>query len=216
MGDTPDRDKMTEFLNKAEEENWTVRELRLEVEKYKRNKEVEFNLHNSPQTYEVFYADPPWKYSDSLVEGYGASIHHYPSMSIEELCKLPVKEITSENAVLFLWVTSPILAECWDVIKAWGFKYKASFVWDKAKHNYGHYNSVRHELLLICTKGSFLPVNSDLEPSVKTIERTGEHSEKPEEFRRLIDKMYPIGRRIELFARKKFEGWDVWGNEVNE
>ena len=218
----PDHEKMQEFLKKAEAKKWSVRELRSEVETYKRNKELEFALHNSPQKYEIFYADPPWKYSDELIEGYGAVVHHYKPMTIQEICKIPVKEIVSENAVLFLWVTSPILDECFEVIRSWGFEYKAQFIWDKIKHNYGHYNSVRHELLLICTKGSFLPASTELIDSVQSIERNDEHSQKPEEFRQVIHKMYPTGRRIELFARKTQDqlktlypgfDWNVYGNE---
>jgi len=98
------------------------------------------------------------------------------------------------------------------VITAWGFDYKASFVWDKIKHNMGHYNSVRHEFLLVCTRGSCMPDNPQLFDSVQSIERT-EHSVKPEEFRTIIDTIYPNGRRIELFARRPAEGWEVWGNE---
>jgi N6-adenosine-specific RNA methylase IME4 len=164
--------------------------------------------------YKVIYADPPWCYGDKLVEGYGTVEHHYPPMSIDEICKMNVKDIALPESVLFLWVTSPLLEECFEVINAWGFEYKSSFVWDKVKHNYGHYNSVRHELLLLCTRGSCLPEIKELEDSVVSIER-GKHSEKPEHFRKLIDKLYPTGKRIELFARKKTCGWNVFGNEVS-
>ena len=165
--------------------------------------------------YRVVYADPPWCYNDKRDGNTTGAEDHYPSMTIEELCELPVKDITEENAVLFLWVTSPMLEECFQVIKKWGFKYKSSFVWDKVKHNMGHYNSVRHELLLICTKGSCLPDVPTLFDSVVSIERSEKHSEKPEKFREIIDTLYPHGRRIELFARKKAsERWDIWGNEV--
>lgn len=164
--------------------------------------------------YRVIYADPPWCYNDKRDGKTTGAEDHYPSMTIEELCALPVKEIAEENAVLFLWVTSPLLEECFQVIKAWGFKYKASFVWDKVKHNMGHYNSVRHEFLLVCTRGSCLPDVPTLYDSVVTVERSEKHSEKPEEFRKIIDTLYPYGRRIELFARKAAPGWEVWGNEV--
>ena len=132
-------------------------------------------------------------------------------MSIAELCDLPVADIAEDNAVLFLWTTSPILEECFQVIKAWGFKYKASFVWDKIKHNMGHYNSVRHEFLLICTRGSCTPDVVKLFDSVQSIERT-EHSKKPEKFREIIDTLYTHGNRVELFARQPADGWEVWGN----
>jgi len=173
--------------------------------------------------YNVIYSDPPWKYGDKLIEGYGAAEHHYTSMTIQELCDLDIKSIVGDNAVLFLWVTSPLLEECFSVIKAWGFEYSASFVWDKIKHNWGHYNSVRHEFLLICIKGSFPKQNKELHDSVISIERSEEHSEKPEYFRdEIIEKMYPRGKWIELFARydkgKREElekrGWTLWGAQV--
>lgn len=164
--------------------------------------------------YRVIYADPPWCYNDKRDGNTTGAEDHYPSMTIQELCELPVKELAEENAVLFLWVTSPMLEECFQVIKEWDFKYKTSFVWDKVKHNMGHYNSVRHEFLLICTKGSCLPDVPTLFDSVISIERSERHSEKPEKFREIIDTLYPYGRRIELFARKKVPNWDVWGNEA--
>ena len=165
--------------------------------------------------FRVIYADPPWQYADTRqeVEYYGPAERHYPSMSLTDLCALDVTSITTQDAVLFLWVTSPMLSVCWQVIQAWGFSYKASFVWDKVKHNYGHYNSVRHEFLLICTKGTCLPEDKHLVDSVQSIERTA-HSEKPEAFRTIIEKMYPNGRRLELFARKTIKGWSAFGNEL--
>lgn len=163
--------------------------------------------------YRVIYADPPWDYGDKLTENYGPASLHYPEMSLSDICLLPVKELSLDNAVLFLWATSPMLPEALQVVTAWGFKYKASFVWDKVKHNMGHYNSVRHEFLLICTKGSCLPDVPELIDSVVSIERT-DHSRKPEEFRNIIDKLYPHGPRIELFARTKHEGWYSYGNEL--
>lgn len=210
----PDKEKMQELLKKAEKGNLSTRELGGLVKQYKRQQDEKIRLANAPEKYSVFYADPPWKYADELIKGYGAAVHHYPPMSIQELCELPIKLKASDNAALFLWVTSPILEECFEVIKAWGFEYKASFVWDKVKHNYGHYNSVRHELLLICTKGSYLPESGELFDSVLSIERSKEHSEKPEEFRKIIEQMYPNSKKIELFARKKTNGWAAWGDEV--
>jgi N6-adenosine-specific RNA methylase IME4 len=164
--------------------------------------------------YRVIYADPPWCYGDKRDGSTTGAEDHYPSMTIEELCELPVKELAEDNAVLFLWVTSPLLEECFQVVNAWGFRYKSSFIWDKVRHNMGYYNSVRHELLLVCTRGSCLPDNPKLYDSVVSIER-GEHSVKPEEFRQMIDDLYLSGARIELFARQAAApGWAVWGNEV--
>ena len=168
----------------------------------------------------VIYADPPWKYNDAQAvkgdygTGTGAVAGHYPPMSLTELKALDIKTLSADDSVLFLWATSPLLENALELCKAWGFYYKAHFIWDKVKHNMGHYNSVRHELLLICTRGSGTPEVTKLFDSVQVIERQ-EHSRKPEEFRTIIDTLYPSGQRIELFCRgDKPEGWETWGNEA--
>jgi len=168
------------------------------------------DIFTTEKKYRVIYADPPWSYGDKQnIDGLGGAEKHYPTMPLEDICALPIP--AEDNAVLFLWVTSPMLEDCFKVINAWGFKYKSSFVWNKVKHNMGHYNSVRHELLLICTKGSCTPDNVKLFDSVVTVERT-EHSKKPDVFRNMIDTLYPTGNRLEMFAREASDGWDVWGN----
>ena len=172
-------------------------------------------VHSTPELtgkYRVIYADPPWSYGDKAPSYPGVAENHYPTMTLAELCDLPVKDIADDNAVLFMWTTSPLLEDSFEVINAWGFKYKASFIWDKVKHNMGHYNSVRHELLLICTRGSCTPDSSKLYDSVVSEERA-EHSKKPETFRKIIDDLYPRGSRVELFARSPADGWEVWGNQ---
>lgn len=163
--------------------------------------------------YNVIYADPPWKY-DFGFDIHGAADRHYHTMTIQELCDLPISDLTEDNAVLFMWVTSPKLFDAHKIITAWGFDYKTSFIWDKVKHVMGHYNSVRHEILLVCVRGSFPKQSDTLHDSVITIERSDEHSEKPQYFRELIETMYPKSKKIELFARQKIEGWDSWGNEL--
>lgn len=197
------------------------------IEQWKLERDIAA-LKNSPalptNTYRVLYVDPPWQYNDQLVEGYGPAENHYPTMDLESLKSFfddrgrSVESVTADNSVLFLWATSPLLDDAFELIEAWGFTYKTSFVWDKVKHNYGHYNSVRHELLLIATRGSCVPDTKQLFDSVQVIERTDKHSEKPEEFRQIIDTLYPqrdYVDRIELFRRGDApEGWHVWGNEV--
>jgi N6-adenosine-specific RNA methylase IME4 len=184
--------------------------------------EVSKKIEDLPKgQYRVLYADPPWKYNDAQAvkgeygTGTGAAEGHYPIMKLSELKALNIKTISAENSVLFLWATSPLLEDALELCKAWGFKYKAQFIWDKVKHNMGHYNSVRHEILLICTRGSCLPDSNKLIDSVQVIERTKKHSQKPEEFRNIIDEMYSLGPRIELFKiGDKPEGWETWGNEA--
>jgi N6-adenosine-specific RNA methylase IME4 len=183
-------------------------------EKYNKLKNNKMELPDNK--YQVIYADPPWKYRDTCEEGSiqskGAD-KHYPTMTIEELCNLDIDGLCSENAVLFLWTTAPLLKDSFEIINAWGFEYKTNFVWDKIKHNMGHYTSVRHEHLLIATKGSCTPDNLKLFDSVQSIERSKKHSEKPKEFYEIIETLY-IGKKIELFARNKREGWSGWGNEL--
>lgn len=163
--------------------------------------------------YNVIYADPPWKY-DFGFDIHGAADRHYATLTPDEIAALPIKGLFEDNAVLFIWTTSPKLEETFKVINGWGFVYKTSFIWDKIKHVMGHYNSVRHEFLLICTRGSFPKQSNTLLDSVVMIERSDEHSEKPEEFRKIIEGMYPLSKKIELFARKRVDGWDAWGNEA--
>ncbi|MCU0811960.1 MAG: MT-A70 family methyltransferase [Thiobacillaceae bacterium] len=164
--------------------------------------------------YRVVYADPPWSYGNTQPEYHTEQRDHYPVMPLADICDMPVADLADDDAVLFLWVTSPILEEAFDVIRAWGFAYKASFVWDKVKHNMGHYNSVRHELLLVCTRGSCQPDTRRLFDSVVTVER-GRHSEKPAVFYEMIETLYPHGKRLELFARAKRQGWDSYGHEAD-
>ena len=184
--------------------------IRQQVEKPRASTHVD--IYTPDRKYRVIYADPPWSYSDRQDTGIlGGAVKHYDTMPLEDICALPVP--AADDAVLFLWVTSPMLEDSFRVINAWGFKYKSSFVWDKVAHNMGHYNSVRHEFLLIATRGSCTPDVQKLFDSVVSIERT-EHSRKPGQFRDMIDTLYPIGDRLELFAREAADGWDVWGDMV--
>jgi len=189
----------------------------IEISKVVREIRRKDRIENTPTmpngNYNVLYADPPWRY-DFGFDIHGAADRHYHTMTIEELCELPIADLSEDNAVLFMWVTSPKLFDAKKVIDAWGFDYKTSFIWDKVKHVMGHYNSVRHEILLVCVRGSFPKQNNTLHDSVISIERTDEHSEKPEYFRHLIEEMYPNSKKIELFARKRVDGWDAWGNEL--
>lgn len=204
MHEDPKEQKM--WLKRAKKNKWPVSQLREAIQEA--YKEPDPPLPKGK--FNVIYADPPWCYGDKRT-GFGGAEDHYPSMTVDDLCAMDIPVDT--DAVLFLWVTSPILGECWPIITAWGFQYKASFVWDKVRHVLGHYNSVRHEFLLICTRGSFLPKDKTLHDSVVSIERT-KHSEKPDYFRKLIEKMYPDGKKLELFGRKQVKGWTVYGNEA--
>ena len=163
-------------------------------------------------SYRVVYADPPWSYDNSRAEGQGDVKDQYPTMSLEDICNLPVKGITDANAVLFLWVTVPLIQQGLKVVEAWGFDYKTHMIWDKVRPFFGNYFAVGHEILLLGTKGSCTPDSQERPNSVLRVAK-GRHSEKPKEARKLIETLYKYGNKVELFARKKTEGWDVYGNE---
>jgi N6-adenosine-specific RNA methylase IME4 len=185
-------------------------------EKTRARRRKDIRRHSGPLPagpFRVIYADPPWDYGNKGLTEYGHAESHYPTMPLVDICALPVRQIIDEEAVLFLWATSPMLQHAFIIIEEWGFIYKTSFVWDKVKHNFGHYNSVRHELLLVATRGSCTPDNKKLFDSVQSIERT-KHSEKPDAFRGIIETLYTKGKKIELFARSKHRGWTGWGFEA--
>jgi N6-adenosine-specific RNA methylase IME4 len=173
---------------------------------------VSRGLQNPTGKFRIIYADPPWDY-DRSPEAFGSPRDHYPTMTLEEICNVPVKDWTERNAVLFLWTTSPKLEDSFKVIAAWGFAYKASFVWDKITHHRAHYNSMRHEFLLVCTRGACQPDNRKSIDSVYSEKRTT-HSTKPAAFYEFIETLYPKGARLEMFHRGSGrKGWETYGFE---
>ena len=171
--------------------------------------------------YQIIYADPPWSYNDKMA-GHSFSLdHEYETQSLEWIKKLPVKDISEKDCVLFLWAVSPLLPEAFEVIKSWGFKYKTlGFCWVKEYHpqsllfvkNLGRYTMGGVELCLLATKGH--PQRKVNNISQLHFDVRREHSRKPDAIRGKIVKLFGNLPRIELFARQKTEGWDVWGNEV--
>ena len=168
--------------------------------------------------YGIVYADPPWRYD--MKRGNGVAENHYPTMSIEEIADLPVKELADENCALFLWVTFPLLREIWKIIDAWGFTYKSvAFVWIKQNKKadslfwgMGYWTRANAEICILATKGS--PKRYSKRVHQVIVSHIEEHSKKPEEARRRIEQLMGDVPRIELFARRETPGWDVWGNEV--
>jgi N6-adenosine-specific RNA methylase IME4 len=161
----------------------------------------------------LILADPLWRYHD-LRSPCRAIENHYPTMSLERICALPVPEIAARDAVLFLWATSPTLPEALQVLSAWGFSYKSSVVWVKDGLGMGYYARINHELLLIGVRGSpGVPAPAHRPASVIQAPRR-RHSEKPGIVHGIIETMYPDAVRIELFCRRTRAGWVAWGNEV--
>ena len=169
-------------------------------------------------TYEIIYADPPWRYSAKKVQG--AAENHYPTMSIDELCALPVAELAAKDSALFMWATFPQLPEALRLIRAWGFTYKSvAFVWLKKNkkadswfYGLGFWTRANAEICLLATRGRPKRAARDVKQVILShVER---HSQKPEEARRRIEALMGDVPRIELFARASPPGGDVWGNEV--
>lgn len=165
--------------------------------------------------YRVIYADPPWRYEHSVSDS-RAIENQYPTMELEEIQKLLVADICAPDCVLFMWATSPKLAEAVSVIDAWGFTYKTCAVWDKQKIGMGYYFRQQHELLLVATVGSPAAPETEDRPSSVFSAPRGKHSSKPSEVVAAIERMYPpsADSHIELFCREPREAWSAWGNQV--
>lgn len=182
-------------------------------------------------SYDIIYADPPWFYNSRKAgneRNYlptkfgGGAEKHYPLMKDTELLAMRpfVNEWANRNCALFMWATCPRLDSAIDLIKGWGFRYcTVAFVWEKVNRgngdttkNPGYYTASNAELVLLGCRGSMRPQQPMIRQIVKG-PREG-HSKKPDEVRRRIEQMYPDARRVELFARQRYEGWDSWGLEV--
>ena len=169
--------------------------------------------------YSVVYADPPWSYNDKM-SGHSFSLdHEYKTQSKEWISSLSVGSISAKDSVLFLWAVSPQLPEALQVMKDWGFKYvTVAFCWSKNHKsgkkvkNLGRWTMGNVEVCLLGRKGRPQRLVKNVRQLVEA-ERT-RHSQKPAEVRNRIVELMGDIPRIELFAREKTEGWDVWGNEV--
>ena len=164
--------------------------------------------------FNCIYADPPWRFGDGTTDPDRVIERQYPTLSLDEIKELPVPTIAAKDCILFLWTTAPLLRESMEVLPAWGFEYKSCAVWDKQRIGMGHYFRIDYELLLIATRGSpGTPPDGLLRPAIYR-EKRGQHSKKPEWFRKTIETYYPTAKRIELFAREALPGWASWGDEA--
>ena len=183
------------------------------------------DVFNTDKKYKIIYADPPWKYNDKMkMQGVHGMIRgaesFYNTMTLQDIKSLPIKDITTEDAILFMWVTMPLLPNVFEVIEAWGFKYKTcGFCWVKRTKKgkihlgMGHYTRGNAELCLIGIKKKKPQFHTrSLSQIVESEIR--KHSQKPDEIRDKIVELCGDVPRIELFARQYAEGWDCWGNEV--
>ena len=182
--------------------------------------------------YNVIYADPPWSYKDKALAGNRGACCKYDVMDTVDISKLPIDYIAADDCVLFLWVTMPKLNECFDLIEAWGFQYKTcAFNWTKMNKvantpfmGMGRWTRANNELCLLATKGKPKRISAGVKMLIETLEdgevevlhsRIQGHSKKPDEVRDRIVELCGDVPRVELFARNTTEGWDVFGNEVD-
>lgn len=173
---------------------------------------------SSHHLYRTIYLDPPWPEHGGGKIKRGAD-KHYQLMTVTDILNLtPVRELAGDDCHLYLWVTNNYLPAGLFCMKEWGFRYINNRVWVKDKIGLGQYFRGQHELLLFGVKGklpykssgNFTRSNSDV-PSVIHAKRT-EHSRKPPIYNDIEKISYPP--YIELYARERMEGWDVWGNEA--
>ena len=169
--------------------------------------------------YDVVYADPPYHYDR---EGSGSP--PYPTLTKEEIINLKDKtgrqitDLFAKDCVIFTWTPRPKVWEAGEILRAWGFEPKTAKIWRKVKDGKSQRGTAVYywsttEVLILATKGS--PGTPDYIPEDYLEAPRGEkHSEKPEEVRKEIEKMYPNRKYLELFGRKKVKDWTVWGNQI--
>jgi len=185
--------------------------------------------HRVPKKYKIIYADPPWKYNKGVHQETFPKRRQtrlerelpYKTLSINEIKELPINSITDKDCACFMWVTDSHLKQGIEVLEAWNFKYRTiAFVWKKITNKgntcatVGAWTMKNCEICLLGTKGNMLKhkVSNNIFQLIEA-ERT-ENSKKPMEARIKIDSIFPSIPRIELFARQRVEGWDAWGDEI--
>ena len=177
--------------------------------------------------YDVILADPPWSYYGQQGK-WGAAAKFYPTVPDEEIVSLPMANLLTDRGVLFLWATSPRLDVAMACLSAWQLHFRSvAFVWVKARKDGGPIGAqgVRPsivkptaEYVLAASrvaKGRPLPIADEGVPNVILAPKRA-HSQKPEQVRESIDRLYPNASKLELFARSGRPGWDAWGNEVGK
>lgn len=171
--------------------------------------------------YDIIYADPPWNFKTYSKKGNLKSAeNHYHTMQDMDIFELPVLDIAKDDCILFMWATYPKLETALETIKRWGFQYKTvAFTWVKRNKKspswfwgLGYWTRANPEICLLATRGNPKRVSKSVHSVIDAPIRR--HSEKPAETRDRIVELIGDLDKIELFARQKADGWDVWGDEV--
>ena len=175
------------------------------------------------EKFDILYVDPPWDYKGQLQHNgsggrdTGGALKHYPTVTVKQMSMWPVMDITNDNALLFMWSSSPHLDQAIDLGKNWGFQWATvGFVWEKKKVNPGFYTMSQCELCLVFKKGKIPKPRGSRNERQFLSEMRGRHSQKPNEIRNRIQKMFPDQKKLEMFARQKTKGWSVWGLESDD
>ncbi len=168
-------------------------------------------------------ADPPWRFQNRTgkIAPEHERLRRYDTMSVEEICAMPVAAHAENPAHLYLWVPNALLPEGLQVMKAWGFNYKSNVIWYKVRKDGGpdgrgvgfYFRNVT-EILLFGIRGKMRTLQPGRTQVNIIATRKREHSRKPTAAYRVIERCSP-GPRIELFARERIEGWTPWGMEVD-
>lgn len=176
--------------------------------------------------HDVILCDPPISYYGQQNK-MGAAANHYPTMTDQELLDFPIKDFANKKSVLFLWVTGPRFDFGIELLKRWGYTFRGvGFVWVKTKSDGtpigaqgvrpSFVKPVTEFVIIGATnaKGRTFKLESEKIRQV-ILKPKSEHSRKPDDVHEAIDAMFPNQSKIELFARRSYPGWNVWGNEVN-
>lgn len=169
--------------------------------------------------YSTIVADPPWDVKRGAPQGRPEGVQlaseplPYPTMTIEEICELPVTNAAADNAHLYIWTINKYIEQTYAVARAWGFQPSTMLYWLKEPKGIGLGGTYALcvEPILFCRRGT-LAAKKRCDRNWWTWPR-GSHSVKPPGFQTLVEEYSP-GPYLEMFARRKRDGWDVWGNEV--
>lgn len=173
--------------------------------------------------YKIILADPPWSFKTYSDKGKDKSAdNHYKVMNKRDIQNLDIQAICEDDCVLFLWVTFPCLQEGLELIERWGFKYKTvAFNWVKKNKvsdswfwGLGYWTRANSEICLLATRGNISRINKGVHQVIDT--RIEAHSKKPDIVRDKIVALMGDLPRVELFARQHSEGWDSFGNEIED
>jgi N6-adenosine-specific RNA methylase IME4 len=171
--------------------------------------------------FDLVMADPPWAFKTRSQKGVtikGAG-GQYGTMTLADICAMPVAAIAAPDCLLWLWATNPMLPQALEVMAAWGFTFKTAGHWAKTtKHGKqafgtGYIHRCAGEPWLIGTRGKPTTTRSVRSVIIAPIR---EHSRKPDKAFAEAERLMPDARRIELFSRQARPGWTVWGNEVGK